>query len=279
MSLTTVNAEAAEAVEATDDNAITGANSPAYTPVVADRGMFLKAMVTYTDRTRDENNDDTDNGTLADDDFVGFMNTATSNATTAVRNNPSNQRPVFTEGSSTVRLVEENTEALTGDVGADDDDDDAIADDNPADNVGGGPVVATDADGDTVTYTLTGSDMFRVRTDGQIEVSDKADLDYENSRSHTVTLTANDGTGEANGTARITVNIRVTDLDERPTITDRGDSKAIGEQTTEYVENGTGPVIRLMATDPEGVTPIVWSLLEDAANEQRPGHIYRLQSE
>ena len=34
--------------------------------------------------------------------------------TTAVRNNPSNQRPVFTEGTSTIRLVEENTEALTG---------------------------------------------------------------------------------------------------------------------------------------------------------------------
>ena len=244
-------------------NAIPGATSDAYTPVVADRGMFLRAMVTYTDRTRDEDNADNNND--ATNNFVGFMNTATSNATTAVRNNPSNQRPVFTEGSRTVRLVEENTEALTGD------DDDDAADDNPADNVGGGPVVATDADGDTPTYTLTGSDMFRVRTDGQIEVSDKADLDYEASRPHTVTLTANDGTGEANGTARITVNIRVTDLDERPTITDRGDSKAIGEQTTEYVENGTGPVIRLMATDPEDVTPIVWSLLESETGTQDLG--------
>ena len=82
--------------------------------------------------------------------------------------------------------------------------------------------MATDADDDTVNYTLTGSDMFRVRTNGQIEVSDKADLDYETSRSHTVTLTADDGTGEANGTASITVNIHVTDLDERPTITRQG---------------------------------------------------------
>ena len=45
--------------------------------------------------------------------------------------------------------------------------------------------MATDIDGDTVNYTLTGSDMFRVRTNGQIEVSDKAKLDYETSRSHT----------------------------------------------------------------------------------------------
>ena len=254
----------AATTEVTADNAITGADSPSYTPVVADRDMFLRAMVTYTDRTRDENNDDTGDNAAG---FVGFTNTVTSNATTAVRNNPSNQRPVFAEGSSTVRLVEENTEALT------DPDDDGIEEDNPADNVGGGPVVATDADDDTANYTLTGSDMFRVRDNGQIEVSDEADLDYETSRSHTVTLTADDGTGEANGTASITVNIHVTDLDERPTITSRSDSAAIGEQTIEYVENSTGPVIRLMARDPEGVTPIVWSLSEvaDVAGDQDLG--------
>ena len=98
-------------------NAIPGATSDAYTPVVADRDMYLRAMVTYTDRTRDEDNDNTNDGAAG---FVGFTNTATSNATTAVRNNPSNQRPVFTEGSRTVRLVEENTRALTGASGQDD---------------------------------------------------------------------------------------------------------------------------------------------------------------
>ena len=165
------------------DSVIAGAGSSSYTPVVADRGMFLRARVTYTDRTRDEDNEPSDN--TAGENFVGFTNTVTSNATTPVRNNPSNQRPVFEEGSSTVRLVEENTKALT------DPDDDEV-EDNPADNVGGGPVVAMDVDGDTVNYTLTGSDMFRVRTNGQIEVSDKAKLNYEDSRSHTVTLTAND---------------------------------------------------------------------------------------
>ena len=77
--------------------------------------MYLRAMVAYTDRTRDEDNDAANTNeqrrlTASWD----FMNTATSNATTAVRNNPSNQRPVFTEGSRTVRLVEENTRALTG---------------------------------------------------------------------------------------------------------------------------------------------------------------------
>ena len=52
------------------------------------------------------------------------MNTVTSDATTAVLDNPANQAPVFAEGATTVRLVEENTKALTGT-----DDDDATADD------------------------------------------------------------------------------------------------------------------------------------------------------
>ena len=233
--LVATTAEDAATEAATADNAIAGAISPEYTPVVADRGLFLKAMVTYTDRTRDEDNMDDNNE--AGDNFVGFVNTATSNATTAVRNNPSNQRPVFTEGTRTVRLVEENTEALTGTA-----DDDAETTDNPADNVGGGPVVATDIDGDTVNYTLTGSDMFRVRTNGQIEVSDKADLDYEMKSSHTVMLTATDTSGAANNSASIEVTIYVTDLDERPVITEGILTLTGPRDSQEYPENGTEAV-------------------------------------
>ena len=246
-------------------NAIAGATSAAYTPKVADKDMFLKAMVTYTDRTRDEDNTPGNND--AGNNFVGFENTVTSDSTTAVRNNPMNQAPKFKEGASTYRVVEENTKALTGN-----DDDDAATDD-PADNVGGGPIVATDADNDSPTYTLSGADaaMFRVRDNGQIEVSDKANLDHEASSSHTVTLTADDGFGASNSKTSITVTIYVTDLDERPTINDAANSAAIGEQSVEYVENGEKAVIRLTARDPEGVTPIVWSLLGDAGGEQDLG--------
>ena len=87
--------------------------------------------------------------------------------------------------------------------------------------MGGGPVVATDADaGDTVIHTLGGPDMdmFRLRANGQIEVSDKADLDYEDSVSHTVTITATDSSGAANNSTTIEVTIHVTDLDEKPVI-------------------------------------------------------------
>ena len=255
----------------TDDTAIAGATSSKYTPVGDDRGTFLRAMVSYTDRTRDENNMDDDNTAAAN--FVGFMNTATSDATTRVRNNPDNQSPVFAEGTTAVRLVEENTKALTADSGNEADDDDEATTDNPADNVGGTPVVAMDADGDTLNYALSGrdKDMFRLRANGQIEVSDKAELNYEASRTHTVTITADDGLGESTSITSITVNIHVTDLDEKPTISDRADSSAMAEQTVEYAEDGTGPVIRLTASDPEGVTPIVWSLLQNAGDEQNLG--------
>ena len=107
-----------------DDNDISGIekvgdDEATYTPDADDRGKHLRAMATYTDRTRDEDNDDTNNGDAAN--FVGFENTATSDATTAVRNNPDNQAPKFKEGASTFRVVEENTEALS--ARGDDDDD------------------------------------------------------------------------------------------------------------------------------------------------------------
>ena len=248
-----------------DTNAISKATSNTYTPVVGDKGRFLTARVSYTDRTRDEN--------IVDPPVVGFTNTATSDPTTAVRNNPLNQRPTFVDGARTARVVEENTKALAGAENAGDADDDALAADNPADNVGGGPVMATDDDGDNPTYTLSGSDadMFRVRADGQIEVSDKAMLDYETRRSHTITVKADDGYGASNSIASITVTINVTNVDESPTINDKADSTAEGEQAVSYAEGETVPVISLSAVDPEGL-PIVWSFLDDSAeNEQDLG--------
>ena len=135
----------------------------------------------------------------------------------------------------------------------------------------GEPVTATDADGDTPTYTLGGADkdMFRIRTNGQIEVGDKAMLDYENQKNrYSVTVMADDGYGGSNSTASITVTIYVTDLDEAPMIKDRDGSNAEGEQGEQsdtYEENDdTCGAEACRRTDPEGVTPIVWSKLDDA---------------
>ena len=255
------DAAAAAAVDADADNVIKGETSDTYTPTALDRGNYLKAMVTYTDRTRDEDNDGTDNA--ATNDFVGFMNTVTSDVTNAVRNNPANQRPEFKEGAKTARLVEENTRALVGE-GADDADDDAIAD-NPADNVGGGPVVATDDDeGQTQTYTLGGPDMdaFRLRSNGQLEVSGKARLDYETKNEYTVIVTATDSSDAGNNSASITVTIHVTDLDERPVITASGGGLVItGPSSASHPENSGGVVARARysVSGGDGGT-VAWSL-------------------
>ena len=106
---------AAEALDVSDgdtNNAIEDETSASYTPTADDRGKYLKVTATYTDRTRDEDNMDENNNAAAG--FVPFMNMATSDATTAVRNNPDNQAPKFKEGASTFRVVAENTMALIG---------------------------------------------------------------------------------------------------------------------------------------------------------------------
>ena len=75
----------------------------------------------------------------------------------------------------------------------------------------GDPVMATDADSDTLTYMLGGADMASFDIDGASgQLMTKDPLDFETMPSHTVTVTASDGTDEA----MVTVTITVTDVDE-----------------------------------------------------------------
>ena len=77
-------------------------------------------------------------------------------------------------------------------------------------------VAATDADNDTLTYTLSGTDAasFSINSStGQLQT--KAALDYETKRTYTVTVTVSDGSL----TDTITVTINVTDIDDTPTAT------------------------------------------------------------
>ena len=112
---------------------------------------------------------------------------------------PTNNVPVFTEGVSATRTIAENTAASVN-IGA------AIA--------------ATDPDtGDTLTYTLSGTDAAAFRIDsttGQLQT--QAALDYETKRTYTVTLTVSDGSL----TDIITVTINVTDINELPPTTGTG---------------------------------------------------------
>ena len=140
-----------------------------------------------------------------------------------------NRAPVFTEGNTTNRSVAENTGADL--------------------NIGTA-VSATDADNDTLTYTLGGTDAaaFNIdRTTGQIKT--KASLDYETKNSYSVTLTVSDGLA----TDTITVTIHVTDIDENrsPIFTEGSNAtRKVAENTTAGTNIGNA----ITATDPDNDT-------------------------
>ena len=75
----------------------------------------------------------------------------------------------------------------------------------------GAAVAATDAENDTLTYTLGGDDMASFTIDGATgQLMTMAALDFETKASYSVTVTASDG--EEQGTVMVTV--MVTNVDE-----------------------------------------------------------------
>ena len=105
-----------------------------------------------------------------------------------------NTAPVFTDGTAVTRTVAENTAAAT--------------------NIGT-LIAATDADNDTLTYTLSGTDASAFDIDSSTgQLKTKAALDYETKSTYTVTITVSDGSL----TDTITVTINVTDINEVVTV-------------------------------------------------------------
>ena len=107
---------------AENGNAIDKATMATYTPVADDDGMFLKAQASYADMTYDD------------------IFTATSDASAAVSVGTENKRPEFDNGSSTERYVMEGTWR------------------EPVSTIIAGLVGATDANNDSLVYTLGGTD-------------------------------------------------------------------------------------------------------------------------
>ena len=104
-----------------------------------------------------------------------------------------NRAPVFSAGSSTTRSVNENS-ASGANVGA--------------------RVTASDPDGDSLTYTLAGTDASFgiVAATGQIRVGDGTNLDYEGEKNtYVVEVTATDPSGASD---MITVTVNVTNVGE-----------------------------------------------------------------
>ena len=114
---------------------------------------------------------------------------------TDVDDEPINNAPVFTDGESATRSIEETTESGV-----------KIGD----------PVSATDVDNDTLTYSLSGTDAASFDIDsttGQLRT--KTELDYETKNSYQVTVSVSDGNG---GSDTIDVNINVTEVEEEDII-------------------------------------------------------------
>ena len=137
-----------------------------------------------------------------------------------------NTAPVFIDGRSTTRSVAENTDAGTA-IGA--------------------AIPATDAENDTLIYTLSGADASAFDIDtatGQLKT--KAELDYETQNVWTLTITVSDGSF----TDTITVTITVTDIDET---VNTAPSFYEGESTTRAVFENTAVGLNIgtpvLATD------------------------------
>ncbi len=140
-----------------------------------------------------------------------------------------NEPPVFSDGASTVRAVVENT---SGNTAFD------------------SPVGATDQDGDSLTYSISGTDAssFSIdATNGQLKTNAK--LNYEAKSSYSAVQV--DVTDNRGGSANIAVTVNVTDVNEPPTIG--------GSTDVSYKENGTTTVATYSATDPEK-GKITWTL-------------------
>ena len=134
-----------------------------------------------------------------------------------------NAAPVFAAATDT-REVEENM---------------------PSGTLVGSPVTATDANGDVITYGVSGADAASFGIDsetGQLETA--ASLDYEAKSSYAVTVTATDPDG-ASGSIAVTVD--VTNMDER------------GRISLLPTQPSLGTPIMASVTDPDNTpTGVTW---------------------
>ena len=133
--------------------------------------------------------------------------------------------PVFGEGTTATRTVPENS---------------------PVDTVVGFPVQATDPDGDTLAYTLSGIDDLAFRVDaGTGQIRTREILDREIRPTYRVEVEVEDGRG---GRDSIGVNIEVSDVNEPPIFSSLISADFIVRENS---PSGTAIGEPFMALDPE----------------------------
>ena len=206
---------------------IAGATLAAYTPTLEeDRGNYIRATASYADGH-------------------GPNKTAEEVSARVGDPPPVNSAPVFPSTEDGQREVEENS-AEGSAVGT--------------------PVAATDlnagdsAVNDPLAYSLSGTDAASFTIDsskGQISLAAGAQLDYEDKRTHRVTVEVTDGrdqNGDDDMDAiddRQNVTITVTNINEAPVVT--------GDDTPSFQEDSTAAVATYTAADPER-DKLTWSV-------------------
>ncbi len=132
-----------------------------------------------------------------------------------------------------------------------------IAENSAAGTSVGQPVTASDADGDALSYTLSGASEFAIDADtGQISVAAGASLDYETKSSYVVTVSVSDGLGadgnaDAAVDATVEVTIGVTDVDES-VAEPNGPPSVTAPADKEYRQGETIASFAIAVSDPDG---------------------------
>ena len=133
-------------------------------------------------------------------------------------------------------VVPNNPPAFSADTAAR-----SVAENTAAGQNVGAALTATDADSDTLTYTLEGTDAASfdiVSGSGQIRTRTGVTYNHEAKSTHTVIVKADDGNG---GTDTVTVTIAVTDVDEPPGQPAAPTVSATAESTTSLDVTWTAP--------------------------------------
>ena len=192
---------------------IANADSNSYTPGADDVGNYLRASVTYTDGTGP------DETTLTADTEFPTDNDASTN-----------QPPTPPDPLPQVAAVAENAPAGRNVV----------------------QVVFTDPEGEhPLRYTLSGSDEFAIGSSSGLIVVRRGGLDYEETTSYSVTVSAADSYGAA---GMVTLRIPISDVNEPPGITlasAAGGAVTVDGSAVSVEENHAGDLVGVTATDPE----------------------------
>ena len=159
---------------------------------------------------------------------------------------PGNAEPTFNEGMDTTREVAENS-GVGSNVGA--------------------PVSATDDDGDTLTYSLAGTDANSFTIDsgtGQIKIKNNVTYNYEGDDEYEVTVRVRDSKDNAGNTnsvtdATIDVTISLRDVNETPAITTTQTSISVEENQTSVLTYAASDVDNNGETNDTSNT-LTWSV-------------------